>query len=259
MSARRDSEPALNAEVVIGDAFGAALSACFEGGAKHGVALQIIERDDGFIESNDMALYFATRDEWDELDRWACDDIAGRALDIGAGAGRHALYLQERGCAVTALDVSLLAVDVCSRRGVRDVFAGTVEDLVATRIERFDAFVLLGNNLGLLRDRDYAKTFLEMLAAIARPGAKIVGTCINPYKSGHADHLAYHDRNRRAGRMAGQVRIRIRHRRLATPWWDYLFMSPDELTSVVTGTSWRIVEHRQRDPLYAVRMTLRSP
>jgi len=153
----------------------------------------------------------------------------------------------------------LLAVDVCSRRGVRDVFAGTVEDLVATRIERFDAFVLLGNNLGLLRDRDYAKTFLEMLAAIARPGAKIVGTCINPYKSGQADHLAYHDRNRRAGRMAGQVRIRIRHRRLATPWWDYLFMSPDELTSVVTGTSWRIVEHRQRDPLYAVRMTLRSP
>jgi hypothetical protein len=58
--------------------------------------------------------------------------------------------------------------------------------------------------------------------------------------------------------MAGQVRIRIRHRRLSSPWWDYLFMSPDELTSVVAGTRWRIVEHRERDPLYAARMTLRS-
>src|SRR2546421_12864751 len=89
-----------------GDAWGALLLACQEAGAMPGAVLELIERDDGFLEGADAARYFAGPDAWDALDRLACTEARGRVLDVGAGAGRSALYLQETGRDVVALDVS---------------------------------------------------------------------------------------------------------------------------------------------------------
>ena len=68
-------------------------------------------------------------------------------LDLGAGAGRAALYLQERGLPVTAVDASPGAAEVCRRRGVADVRLGDVNDPPEDR--RWAAVVLLCGNLGL--------------------------------------------------------------------------------------------------------------
>jgi hypothetical protein len=40
--------------------------------------------------------------------------------------------------------------------------------------------------------------------------------------------------------MGGQIRIRARYQRLATPWFDYLFASVPELERLVRGTGWRL-------------------
>lgn len=245
------------ADPAIGDAFGEGLRACFDAGALPHTVTEIVERDDGFIGTGDMARYFAPPAEWREVERWALDGVTGRVLDIGAGAGRHALFLQDRGCDVTALDVSPLAIDICRSRGVRFTFAGTVEEFATTPHANLDALLLLGNNLGLLRDGGHAPLFLDRLASMARPGAVIVGTCLDPYRTADPGHLAYHERNRASGRMGGQVRMRIRHRGLATPWWDYLFLSPEELERLVQPTRWRIEAHRDDGIIYAVRMRLK--
>jgi PAS domain S-box-containing protein len=73
-----------HADPRLGDAFGEALNECFEHETKPGATSQIIERDDGFIESGDIVHYFAGHDEWNDLDCWACDSVSGRVLDIGA-------------------------------------------------------------------------------------------------------------------------------------------------------------------------------
>lgn len=228
----------------------------FEAGGRPGATSQIVERDDGLIESTDMAHYFAEYDDWRDPERWACASLSGRILDIGAGAGRHSLFLQQQGCEVTALDVSPRAAEVCSRRGVRNVFTGTIEDLAATDPRPFDAFVLLGGNLGLLRSREYAPRFLQTLAAMSHPAAVIVGACVDPYETTRVEHLEYHERNRAAGRMPGQVRLRIRHRRLATPWWELLFCSIGELAELVDGTGWRIDGERTDGAMYVARLRL---
>jgi hypothetical protein len=42
-------------------------------------------------------------------------------------------------------------------------------------------------------------------------------------------HRAYHERNRALGRLPGQIRLRVRYQNLATPWFDYLFASVEEI------------------------------
>jgi hypothetical protein len=40
--------------------------------------------------------------------------------------------------------------------------------------------------------------------------------------------------------MSGQLRVRIRYRTLASLWFDYLIVSPDEMAEIVDGTGWQI-------------------
>ena len=40
--------------------------------------------------------------------------------------------------------------------------------------------------------------------------------------------------------MGGQVRMRIRYKQYATPWFDYLFVSKKEMQKIVAGTGWRV-------------------
>jgi hypothetical protein len=36
------------------------------------------------------------------------------------------------------------------------------------------------------------------------------------------------------------VRLRVRYRKYRTPWFDYLFVSRDEMRDVIEGTGWKI-------------------
>jgi hypothetical protein len=60
----------------------------------------------------------------------------------------------------------------------------------------------------------------------------------------------YHDRNRQPGRMPGQLPLRVRYRRYASPWFDYLIVSPEELESLIDGTGWRVGRIIEGEPLY---------
>ena len=217
-----ENERVHDEQLEIGDAFGDVLLACQKAGGAPGVAFELIERSDGFLAVGDVARYFSADPDL------AIDLAAGRVLDIGAGAGRASVALQDRGHDVVALDISPGATAVCEARGVRTTFTGSVFDLAASRPDPFDTFLMLGNNLGLLGDPAQAGLLLEALGAMSAPGARVVGETADPYVTTDPLHLDYHEQNRRAGRLPGQLRLRVRHRRMVTPWWDYLFCTPAE-------------------------------
>ena len=51
--------------------------------------------------------------------------------------------------------------------------------------------------------------------------------------------------------MGGQLRIRIRHRETASPWFDYLFLSRPELEELLDGTGWKLTRMIEDDtPVY---------
>lgn len=223
-------------EYTIGDAFGNALLAHLLEGGDAGD--HQIERDDGFLDTEPGATYFDGDAPWDRPE-WVLRPLArGRVLDVGAGAGKHTLPLQEAGLEVTALDVSPGAIEVCCRRGVERTHLGEASTLDPG--ERFDTFLLFGNNLGLLGSPAAASGFLAPLRARAAPDARLLGTILDALRTENPDHLRYHARNRERGRPAGQITIRTIHRGIATPWHDLLFVGPAELETVLEGTGWAI-------------------
>ncbi|MGH3467079.1 MAG: class I SAM-dependent methyltransferase, partial [Thermocrispum sp.] len=210
----------------IGDAFGQILIRCWEAGAVPGAAFEVVERDDGYLEAHDANGYFAELVDWSSVERWGCEATVGRVLDIGCGAGRHAVELQSTGTDITGVDPSPGAVRVARERGI-PVIAGTIAD-VPPDGGPFDTFLAMGNNLGLIGPGEAGRRFLTDLAALAAPGALLIGSGIDPYGTTTPEHLAYHQRNRERDRLPGHVRIRVRHRAVASSWFDYVLRSPEE-------------------------------
>jgi SAM-dependent methyltransferase len=219
------------------DAYGRLILDYLEGSP----APEIVERDDGFITASRFGpdFYFAPFRLWPKTQRSAARLVRGRVLDVGCGAGRVALELQERGHEVVGIDVSPLAVEVARRRGAKDV-----RQLAVTRVGpglgRFDTIVMFGNNCGLLGNPRRAPWLLRRFKSVTSPGARILAESTDPYATDRPEHLAFHERNRRRGRMAGQLRIRIRHGVYRTPWFDYLLASPEELAGLASSTGWEL-------------------
>jgi SAM-dependent methyltransferase len=103
---------------VANDAFGAALRACHDAGARPGIVFETVERDDGFISAADTARYFAPVEDWPTLEHQAYEEFTGRVLDVGCGAGRHASVLTAAGVDVIGVDHSPGAIEVARARGV---------------------------------------------------------------------------------------------------------------------------------------------
>ena len=218
------------------DAFGRTVLDYFEGRRAH----EIIERSDGYIDvSAGPKAYFEPFRRWVQPERQAMRYVRGRVLDVGAGAGRVALHLQERGHEVVGIDNSPLAVEVARRRGVKDVRVLAFRD-IGPKLGVFDTVVMMCNNFGLFGSAAGARRMMRRLARITSEDARIVAGSRNPYGTDDPDHLGYHERNRRQGRMSGQLRLRTRHGLYAGRWFEYLLVSPEEMESLAKAGGWRV-------------------
>ena len=162
---------------------------------------------------------------------------------------RHWRYIQAMGRQVTALDVSPGAVEVCRRRGVVSTFVGTVQDLAATGPGPFDTFIAI-NSLSLVLNPAEVVGYLDTLRAMGQAGSALVGTIRDPYRTDEPVHLAYHEANRAAGRMGGEVRWRYRFGRLAAPWHSIVWASREELAEMADRVGWRLVETTPPEAIY---------
>ena len=225
------------------DAYGELILAYAEGRTG---AREVVERDDGFIEATGgPAGYFAPVRRWPAAERRGLRFVRGRVLDVGCGAGRVALELQARGREVVAIDISSGAVAVARSRGVRDARVLPFEN-VGAELGAFNTVVMYGNNFGLFAAEVKARRLLRRLRPLAE---RIVASTRNPYETDDPAHLAYQRRNRRRGRMAGQLCLRVRYRDRASPWFDYLIVSPEELEGLTNGTGWRVSRIIPGEPL----------
>ena len=206
------------------------------------VVYEIIERDDRYIDAGRVDRYMETYENWSHTEREAMSLVRGRVLDIGCGAGRIATYLQEQGHDVTGIDVSPNCLKVAKRRGLKKAKLLSIDQIGEFKPNSFDTIVMFGNNFGLFGNPRKCDRLLRKMRTITSDDAVILGQCVDPYKTKDPMHLEYQQRNRERGRMSGQLRIRVRHRKSIGPWFDYLFVSIEEMKEIIKNSGWAVEE-----------------
>jgi hypothetical protein len=136
---------------------------------------------------------------------------------------------------------------------VRDVRLLALAD-VDGRLGIFDTVLLLCGNVGLAGSGEETEALMRRLHKVTSPSARIVLDSVDPYVGGDEADAAYHARNRAAGRMPGQVTIRIRYGERSTPWFELLCLSAAELGRLADATGWRLARVLPGEPpdYYAV-------
>jgi SAM-dependent methyltransferase len=233
------------------DAVGRAMYDYFIAGGKNPHINEIIEREDGYIEtSGGPAAYFSEYRKWPLIEKKGLRYARGRILDVGCGAGRHSLYLQGKGLEVVGIDNSPLVIEVCKQRGLRHVELLPLHK-INTKLGVFDTVLMLGNNFGLFGSHDGAKRMLKRISRITSKRGRIIAMSNDVYKTDNPEHLKYHEYNRKRSRMAGQIRFRVRYHQYATPFFDYLMVSKDEMENILEGTDWQVNRYiDSADPFY---------
>jgi len=106
-----------------------------------------------------------------EIEQKALKLARGKVLDIGCGAGSHALYLQKKGLEVTALDNSEGCIAVTKERGVQKAVLSNILDYSE---EPFDTLLLLMNGIGLAGTLGGLTSFLRHLASLLKQNGQIL-------------------------------------------------------------------------------------
>ena len=126
-------------------------------------------------EADDMSVSYLFRSykEMPKLEQKALQLAKGKVLDVGCGAGSHALYLQnERKLEVTAIDISENAIEACKLRGLKNAEIVNVLDLDAS--EKFDTILLLMNGTGIFGKLNQISTYLQKLKNLLNEGGQIL-------------------------------------------------------------------------------------
>ena len=150
------------------DPFGAALRA-YQSGQRN--ATVQVYSDIAIDDVMPVRYLFRNYEEMPAWEQAALQACRGRVLDLGAGAGGHALWLQAAGHEVVALDQSPGAVEVMQQRGLQAVWHADYRDLAG---ETFDTLLLMMNGIGVVGDLKGLNEFLTLARGWLRPGGQIL-------------------------------------------------------------------------------------
>jgi len=199
-------------------------------------------------------------EEWDELpasrffragaamprlEREALAACRGSVLDLGAGAGCHALTLQRRGLAVTALDQSEGACRVMRDRGIVDVRKG---DWRAFGGSRYDTVLSLMNGLGLAGDLAGLDAFLDAASGWLAPGGQLLVDSADLIYLYTVEHGGLYEDMRKA--HYGEAVYRMHYGEARGPSFGWLFLDFPTLQRRAALRGWQ-ASRLHEGPFYA--------
>lgn len=174
-----------------------------------------------------IAHLFRSEQEMPQLEKRALTLVRGRVLDVGAGAGCHAIALQENGFEVKAIDVSPLSCDVMKARGIEDVECVNLFD---TQLQsKFDTILLLMNGTGIAGKLSRLPLLLNRLKELMAEGAQIlIDSSDLKYIYENEDGSMDIDLG---GNYYGEVDYQMVYKNVKGDSFDWLYVDPTLLTT----------------------------
>lgn len=191
-------------------------------------------RDGEETEEHNVAGYF---EEWSPDDEPFFANVDGPVLDMGAGAGRHALYCQ-RDAEVVPIEPSEALVSVMRDRGLADARRVNMFSLrEGFERDRFETAYSVGTQVGLAKSVAGLREFLGDLAHVTSPTATALFDGYDPTQERTRDLIGFRDDPARKGAFRF---VQYEYDgELGSPWLFRLF-AREELRRAVVGTDWAV-------------------
>jgi SAM-dependent methyltransferase len=189
----------------------------------HKVDAEIIVKAD-LCEDDVMPVshLFRSYEQMPELEQLALSKVSGHILDVGAGAGCHALWLQEQGHQVTAIDISAGAVDYMQKQQI-EASVTNLWELEGT----YDTILLLMNGIGLAGKLDQLEPFLNHLKKHLNPNGQILCDSTDiAYLYEEEDGSVWVDLN---STYRGEMQFKMVYKGQETPWFNWLYLDFETL------------------------------
>ncbi|HWK59614.1 MAG TPA: methyltransferase domain-containing protein [Parapedobacter sp.] len=203
----------------------------------------------GGVEEMPVEEFFRQPIDFPELEHIALSLCDGRVLDIGAGAGSHALFLQKRGMDVTALERSPLACEVMRARGVERVITANVFEYGGGR---YDTLLFLMNGIGVAGTIVGLEKLLTHCNTLLNDGGQLL------FDSSDVAYLYTDGSVERPLGYYGEIRYQYAYRGSRSAPFDWLFIDQDTLISIAQPLGWVVqILYEDGYDQYLVRMERR--
>lgn len=196
----------------------------------------------GAPEEMPIGYYFRSAEALPQLEKYALSLCKGHILDVGAGAGAHALTLQKLNKKVTALEISPLAAKVLSARGVNQILEGDIFTLKPNR--KYNTILLLMNGLGVAQNLDGLNVLFETLKGWLAPGGKILFDSSDVY---YLYNNALQPSPLPTDRYYGEIEYQYEYGGLKTEWFTWLYVDYATFAEYAQKAGYRIKMLAQDD------------
>lgn len=238
------------------------MRACWEPHARALLSFERGNKDASILVVDDLgnsdllpAAWFFRREEGlPLLERSALDLCTGRVLDVGAGAGCHALALQERGYSTCAVEVLPELVELLRRRGVTDARRGNVFQLPA---ERWDTVLMLMNGWGLPETLAGLERFLAGLDDLIAPGGQVIADSsdMRRFASDWRASDGVRVASREDGRYVGEIQFQLEFDGQRGDPFSQLYVDPRTLSILASRAGWEVeIVYRGEDGTFLSRL-----
>lgn len=217
-------------------------------------------RPDDIIVSSDICeddiipleVLFRSFDDMPDLEKTALSRAKGKILDVGAGAGIHATYLQDQGLDVTCIEISEGAVEYLKRIDLK----AERTNFFSYSGQQFDTILMLMNGIGIAGKLSNLETTLAHAKTLLKPGGKILCDSSDiRYLYEDEEGALWIDLNTD---YYGNFRFQMKYKKEKGPWFDWLYVDFDNLFQAAKNVGLKAQRVMEGEDHYLAEISLEA-
>ena len=198
-----------------------------------------------------IEVLFRTLEEMPDLEVCAINKAKGKVLDVGAGAGVHALEMKKKGCEVLAIVISKGATEHLKNIGlnVQNINFFDLKD------QQFDTITMLMNGIGIAGSLSNLENTLTHAKSLLAPGGKIIcDSCDIRYLYEDEDGALWVNLNTE---YYGNFRFQMSYKKEIGSWFDWLYVDFDSLFKAAANVGLKATRIYEQDDNYLAEITFK--